>query len=173
MKLEVKIHTYKKVAPRKFHARIESKILSSLFARDEKEDRRGEERKKERGGGREWINQPCVETIARAEEPGHQDRNAPRRSVSREEVQEAGSPFNLAPIGGRRNGSNTVRPLIRRRTRCRLRNFFLFFFYSSLTAPPKGLNHACAHGPNVLKENRSRSMHSRGLLLLPPPPPPF
>lgn len=78
MKLEVKIHTYKKVAPRKFHARIESKILSSLFARDEKEDRRGEERKKERGGGREWINQPCVETIARAGEPGHQDRNAPR-----------------------------------------------------------------------------------------------
>lgn len=79
MKLEVKIHTYKKIAPpRKFHARIESKILSSLFARDEKEDRSGEERKKERGGGREWINQPCVETIARAGEPGHQDRNAPR-----------------------------------------------------------------------------------------------
>lgn len=54
------------------------RIENSLFARDEKEDRSGEERKKERGGGREWINQPCVETIARAGEPGHQDRNAPR-----------------------------------------------------------------------------------------------
>ena len=53
MKLEVKIHTYKKVAPpRKFHARIESKILSSLFARDEKEDRTEKKgRKRGEGGG--------------------------------------------------------------------------------------------------------------------------
>lgn len=139
MKLELKIHTYKKVLqkfppPRKFHARIESKILSSLIAREAKEDgteRKGRKRGKE--GGKKWINQPCVETITRAGEPGHQDRNAPRWSVSREEVQEAGSPFNLAPLGGRRNGSNTVRPLIRRRTHAGCETFFSF-----ITALPRG-----------------------------------
>lgn len=55
--------------------------------------------------------------------------------MSREEVQEAGSPFNLAPIGGRRNGSNTVRPLIRRRTRCET---FFFFFLFITDCPPQG-----------------------------------
>lgn len=79
MKLEVKIHTYKKVAPpRKFHARIESKILSSLEMKKRIEAEKKGRKRGEGGGGREWINQPCVETIARAEEPGHQDRNAPR-----------------------------------------------------------------------------------------------
>lgn len=92
------------------------------------------------------------------EEPGHQDRNAPRWSVSREEVQEAGSPFNLAPLGGRRNGSNT--------NRCRLRNFF---FFIHRCPPPKGLNHACAH---VLEENRSRIRCTLAVDPSPPLPPP-
>lgn len=91
------------------------------------------------------------------EEPGHQDRNAPRWSVSREEVQEAGSPFNLAPLGGRRNGSNT--------NRCRLRNFF---FFIHRCPPPKGLNHACAH---VLEENRSRIRCTLAVDPSPPSPP--
>lgn len=50
MKLEVKIHTYKKVAPRKFHARIESKILSSLEMKKRIEaEKKG--RKRGEGGG--------------------------------------------------------------------------------------------------------------------------
>lgn len=51
MKLEVKIHTYKKVAPpRKFHARIESKILSSLEMKKRiEEEKKG--RKRGEGGG--------------------------------------------------------------------------------------------------------------------------
>lgn len=61
MKLELKIHTYKKVLqkfppPRKFHARIESKILSSLIAREAKEDgteRKG--RKRGREGGKNGL----------------------------------------------------------------------------------------------------------------------
>lgn len=157
MKLEVKIHTYKKV-PRTAKIPRTHRIENSLFSRRSRGKRgsNGKERKREREG-KKWINQPCVETITRTGEPGHQDRNAPRWSVSREEVQEAGSPFNLAPLGGRRNGSNTVRPLIRRRTHAGCETFFFIHH-----CPPKGLNHACAH---VLKENRSRSVHSRGRLL--------
>lgn len=112
------------------------RIENSLFPYRSRGKRgwNGKKRKKERErGGEKWINQPCVETITRAGEPGHQDRNAPRWSVSREEVQEAGSPFNLAPLGGRRNGSNTVRPLIRRRTHAGCETFFSF-----ITALPRG-----------------------------------
>lgn len=69
--------------------------------------------------------------------------------MSREEVQEAGSPFNLAPLGGRRNGSNTARTDAGCET----------FFYSLPSLPQGVQSRVCTR---IRGKSISNSMHSRG-----------
>lgn len=57
--------------------------------------------------------------------------------MSREEVQEAGSPFNLAPIGGRRNGSNSS-AVDSASNSMPAAKLFSFFFLFITDCPPQG-----------------------------------